>query len=349
MKENLVGKSLKEVTALLEEFGGRPFQAKQLFSWLYQKGAGKLEQLTELSKELRGKLAERYRIGYPELVAIKSDKQDGARKFLLSLDDGARIECVYLPQESWGTLCVSSQVGCACGCTFCATGAMGFKRNLTTAEIVGQLLLARFGLGEKIDRIVVMGMGEPLDNLEQLRPALKIITAREGIGMSQRKITVSTLGKLQRLQGLVEDDVPAALAISLAAADNRLRWRLMPAVKGEKLSELIGWCISYQNRTHKELTIEYVMLDGVNDSLFHAGKLHRLLGLLECKVNLIPYNQTPGQEFRASSEEAISKFQEELLRGGLKKVFRRRSIGAEIGAACGQLATGGNAARATEE
>ncbi len=338
MKENLIGKSLKEVTSLLEELDGKPFQARQLFAWLYQKGAKKIEEITELSKPLRRELAAKYEIRYPELAAIQTSKVDGAKKYLLSLADGARMECVYLPQERWGALCVSSQVGCACRCAFCATGNLGFQRDLTANEILGQLLLVRFALGENIDRIVVMGMGEPLENLIELRVALKIITAREGLGLNQRKITVSTLGKLKRLRGLVEEDIPASLAISLGAAENWLRWQLMPAVKGEKLSELIGWCSSYQNRTRKEITFEYVLLDGVNDSLAQASKLAHLVRPLACKVNLIAYNPVPGLDFKAPSGETIGKFQEELLKKKVEKVFRRKSIGADIAAACGQLA-----------
>ena len=223
MKENLLGKPLKQVTALVEAAGGRPYQAKQLFAWIYQKGCRDIGRISELSKQLRRKLGAAYEIRYPELAAIAKSKLDGARKYLLSLDDGARIECVHLPQKSWDVLCVSSQVGCPCACSFCATGAMGFKRDLAAAEIIGQLLLVRDGLGDGFKNVVIMGMGEPLENLHELRVALRIITSREGMGINQKRLTVSTLGRLEHLRRLVDEDIPASLAISLGAPRDRLR------------------------------------------------------------------------------------------------------------------------------
>lgn len=338
MKENLVGKSLKDVTRLVEQAGGRPFQAKQLFAWMYQKGCREIGKITELSKELRLKLAASYEIRYPELVAMKVSKQDGAKKYLLSLDDGKRIECVYLPQTTWSALCVSSQVGCAGGCTFCATGRMGFTRNLTAAEMLGQVLLARFALGEEVNTLVVMGMGEPLENLEELRSALKIIISREGMGLNQKRITVSTRGRLEHLRWLVDEDIPACLAISLVAARDRLRWELMPGLNGEKLFDLVGWCLSYQNRTRKEITLEYVLLSGVNDSAEQAERLARLVNKLECKINLITYNPVPGLSFKPPTAEAVEGFRKQLIKNKVEKVFRRKPIGSDIMGACGQLA-----------
>ncbi len=338
---NLLGFDRTGLEAWFMSQGERSFRARQLMRWIYRRGEYDFAQMTDLAKTLREWLPVRAVI---QSLPVLSDKlgADGTRKWLLGTKSGGAVEMVFIPEADRGTLCVSSQVGCAMDCAFCATGSQGFNRNLEAAEIVGQVWLAsrllpprRDGL-PAVSNVVFMGMGEPLANYANLVPALRLLIDPLSFGLSKRRVTVSTSGLVPAIDRLAED-CDVALAVSLHAADDVLRDRLVPINRRYPIAELLAACRRYVSRNpHRHVTIEYVMLEGVNDTDAHARALVRRLDGLSAKVNLIPFNPFPGSTFRRSPLVRINRFREIVLDGGYMTVTRRVR-GDDIDAACGQL------------
>ena len=331
------------LTNLLDALGEPKFRAKQLFQWLWRKGAPDFAAMTSLSKELRVKLAQRFTLHRPQVAALR-ESRDGTLKLLLELADGARIETVFIPEKDHFTQCLSTQVGCALECTFCATGTMGLVRNLTHGEICGQVLAGREALAElrpnaRLRNLVFMGMGEPLMNYDTLVTALRTITDDQGLGFSTRRVTVSTAGVPGKMLALGQTGL-ASLAVSLHAPTQELREAIMPkAARMLPLDELMTELKAYPIKPRERITFEYILLAGVNDSPQHARELVRLLSHVKAKVNLIAYNPGPDCDgaYRTPDMDAVEAF-EQVLRQKHMTVILRRSKGQDIDAACGQLA-----------
>ncbi len=328
--------SLDDLTELVTGLGQPAYRAGQLFNWLFHKRVKDWEEMSDLPKTLRAELARVWRIGRLEPAAVQ-ESEDGTRKLLFALADGERIESVLIPEADHWTLCLSSQVGCAMGCKFCATGRGGFVRNLTPAEMIGQVIAAEELVPDdrRLSNLVFMGMGEPLANLANLIAALEVITDPRGLGVAWRKVTVSTVGLPDRLAELAAR-VRVRLAISLHAADDELRNELVPINRRHNLAELMATCRRLPLRRGDRITFEYVMLAGVNDSLAQAKALVRLLQGVPAKVNLIPFNEHPGSPFKRPPAETVLAFQDRLRKSDVT-AFIRRSMGRDILAACGQL------------
>jgi 23S rRNA (adenine2503-C2)-methyltransferase len=339
---NLLGLSRQGLETFFAGLGEKPFRARQLMSWMYRFGCDDFTAMTDISKALRAKLAEIAEIRPPAIRSLH-DAADSTRKWTLSMDGGQAIETVFIPEPARGTLCISSQVGCAMDCAFCATGKQGFNRNLSAAEIVGQVWLANRELGYQPDgdrivtNVVFMGMGEPLANYRNLVPAVEVLIDDFGFNISRRRVTVSTSGLVPQIERLGEE-CNVALAVSLHAADDTLRDELVPINRRHPISELLEACWRYAERgAGRHITFEYVLLDGVNDRDADMRRLAKLLGHRPAKVNLIPFNPFPDTEFRRSSLEVIERCRDFLLKKGIRTTIRR-TRGDEIDAACGQLA-----------
>ncbi len=336
-KIDLKNLALHELENLLSSFGKERYRAHQILRWLYQKGIQTIDEMTNLSKSLRQELN---RIAFlSHLSLIRSEEsQDGTKKFLFELQDGGRIESVLIPERKRLTLCISTQVGCAMGCRFCLTGKMGFKRNLTLSEILNQILGVRKTLlpEESITNIVLMGMGEPLANYQNTIHAIQLITNPEAFNFSYRRVTLSTVGLLPELEELAKEKIRFRLAISLNASDEKTRDHLMPINRRYPLREILKVCRNFPLHRRDRITFEYVLIEGENDSVKDAKKLIRLLRGIPSKVNLIPLNEAPEIPYRRPSEEKVRRFQEILMEGGLTAIIRK-SKGADISAACGQL------------
>jgi 23S rRNA (adenine2503-C2)-methyltransferase len=338
---NLLGLPRRELEALFVRIGEKPFRARQLMRWVYGRGVLDPTQMTDLGLALRADLAARASLEVP-VVAFAQESFDGTVKWRLDSSAGQAIETVFIPEPGRGTLCVSSQVGCAMDCPFCATGHQGFNRNLSTAEIIAQVVVARRELGDQdgrcpITNVVFMGMGEPLANFRAVVEACDILLDDLAYGLSRRRVTVSTSGLVPQIRKLGQQS-RVALAVSLHAPDDELRNRLVPINRLHPIAELLGACWEYVEATNtREITFEYVMLDRVNDSEGHARRLANLLRDRPAKLNLIPLNPFPGVEFTRSTDEAIERFQRILQAAGVVTVVRR-TRGDDIAAACGQLA-----------
>ena len=344
-KTNLLGLTPADLETFVAGLGAKPFRARQLMKWIYRRGVADFGAMTDLSREFRARLAEVAEVAPPEVVAHHASA-DGTRKWLLRAAGSSgveqAVETVFIPEPGRGTLCISSQVGCALDCAFCSTARQGFNRNLSAAEIVGQVWLAHRELGARpegprvITNVVLMGMGEPLANYRNVLPALKVMLDDLGYDLSRRRVTVSTSGLVPQLYRLAED-CNVALAVSLHAPDDALRDRLVPINRVHPIAELLEACWHYLERQNgRNITFEYVMLDGVNDSLQQAEQLAGLLRGREAKVNLIPFNIFPGTEFCRSPRERIDAFRDRLMQRGVM-VTVRRTRGDDIDAACGQL------------
>jgi 23S rRNA (adenine2503-C2)-methyltransferase len=341
-KLNLLGMPQGELEALFADLGEKPYRARQLLQWMYQRGVTDFDAMTDLSKSLRAKLVERATIALPR-VDSQHESSDGTVKWLFASGSGQRVEAVYSPEPARGTLCISSQVGCALDCAFCATGAQGFNRNLTAAEIIGQVwhangVLPRRPNGETaVTNVVFMGMGEPLANYRNVIPVLELLISDYAYGLSRRRVTVSTSGIVPHVEKL-GDECNVSLAVSLHAPNDELRNRIVPINKLHPIGELLDACWRYAAKhANRFITFEYVMLRDVNDSLAHADELAQLLGGSPAKVNLIPFNPFPGTEYKRSSVETIRYFQDRLRDRGIVATTRR-TRGDDIDAACGQLA-----------
>lgn len=342
-KVNLLNYNYSQLRELLMTWDEKPFRAQQLFQWIHQVGIRDFAQMTNLGKVLRSKLSQLACVDLPEIVACQKSA-DGTHKWLLKLECGNCIETVFIPEANRGTLCVSSQVGCALNCSFCSTAKQGFNRNLSTAEIIGQVWLAARELSnnhgihdKKITNVVMMGMGEPLLNFDNVVSAMNIMMDDLAYGLSKRRVTLSTSGVLPEMERLREVS-PVALAVSLHAPTDELRNELVPINKKYPLSQLISLCKRYfKDEPRRKVTFEYVMLKGVNDQPEHASQLIKLLHNVPAKVNLIPFNPFPLTQYQRSSQEAIDAFREKLMKHGINTITRK-TRGDDIDAACGQLA-----------
>ncbi|AXK39728.1 23S rRNA (adenine(2503)-C(2))-methyltransferase RlmN [Crenobacter cavernae] len=342
MKTNLLDFNLAQLTEHFAAMGEKPFRAKQIMRWMHQMGESDFDAMTDIAKSLRAKLAESAEVLVPALMTGQASS-DGTRKWLLDVGTGNGVETVFIPENERGTLCVSSQVGCALECTFCSTGRQGFNRNLTTAEIIGQLWWANKAMGvtpkneRVISNVVMMGMGEPLANFDNVVSALNIMLDDHAYGLSRRRVTLSTSGLVPQMDRLREE-CPVALAVSLHAPNDAIRDVIVPINKKYPLKELMAACQRYLEKAPRDfITFEYVMLDGVNDRPEHARQLIELVKDVPCKFNLIPFNPFPNSGYQRSSNNAIHAFREKLQQAGFV-VTVRKTRGDDIDAACGQLA-----------
>ena len=345
MTANLLEFDLEGLAVFCEALGEKRFRATQLFRWIHQRGAKDFDQMSDLAKSLREKLKTTAHITALPVIS-QHISADGTIKWLFDVGDGNAVESVFIPEDDRGTLCVSSQAGCAVGCRFCSTGHQGFSRNLSTAEILAQLWFAEhflrqhLGTSERvISNVVMMGMGEPLQNYGALIPALKVMLDDHGYGLSRRRVTVSTSGVVPMVERLAQD-CPVALAVSLHAPNDALRDSLVPLNRKYPLDELLRACVGYLDHAPRDfITFEYCMLDGVNDSPEHARELIALVQLhgIRCKFNLIPFNPFPASGLTRSPQARVQAFAKLLLDGGIVTTVRK-TRGDDIDAACGQLA-----------
>jgi 23S rRNA (adenine2503-C2)-methyltransferase len=345
---NLLGLPRAELELFVaERLGAKPFRARQLMKWIYRRGAADFSTMSDLAQDFRAQLAEVAEIAVPQIVT-EQKSNDGTRKWMLRMDEVQGIETVYIPEPDRGTLCISSQVGCAMNCSFCATAQQGFNRNLSVAEIVGQVWLAHRELAlassedasgrvHRITNIVFMGMGEPLANYRNVVPAIRIFLDDLGYDLSRRRVTLSTSGLVPQIYKLAQE-CNVALAVSLHAPNDELRNKLVPINRIHPIAELLEACWHYLDEQNgRSITFEYVMLDGINDKPEHARQLARLMRGRAAKLNLIPFNPFPGTDYRRSSAAAIMAFRDILNDHGVIATTRR-TRGDDIDAACGQLA-----------
>lgn len=335
-KKNIKGLTLPELENWITEFGEKPYRARQIFKWLYDAGVVSFEEMTNLSKELRSRLATAVSIEGLQLVTQQKSQKDQSVKFLFKLPDGNKIESVLMFEDKRATLCISTQVGCAIDCKFCATGMMGLTRNLSAGEIVDQVLQVQNLTGASVTNIVCMGMGEPFHNYENLMTACAIISDEQGQNISSRRIVVSTSGLVPQIYRFADEHHRYRLAISLNATEDETRSRIMPLNKKWPLSELLKAARYYTQKSEQRVTFEYALMAGVNDTEADAKRLQKLVSSIRCKINLIPYNPTRG-DYQRPAEERILRFYKALaeLRA---PVTIRWSKGEDIDAACGQLA-----------
>ncbi|WP_026377231.1 bifunctional tRNA (adenosine(37)-C2)-methyltransferase TrmG/ribosomal RNA large subunit methyltransferase RlmN [Aestuariibacter salexigens] len=343
-KINLLNFSRQGLRDLFAEMGEKPFRADQVMKWIYQQGVSDFEQMSNLNKALRAKLIENCEIRAPE-IAYQQNATDGTIKFALQLDGGQEVETVWIPESDRATLCVSSQVGCALECTFCSTAQQGFNRNLTVAEIIGQVWRVATTLGlssdsskRPITNVVMMGMGEPLLNMKNVVPAMELMMDDFGFGLSKRRVTLSTSGVVPALD-MLGDKIDVALAISLHAPDDKLRDEIVPINKKYPISEFLAAVRRYLGKSRAnqgKVTVEYVMLNGINDSTDQAHQLAKTLADTPSKINLIPFNPFPGSPYTCSSNSRIDRFAKVLMEYGFT-VIVRKTRGDDIDAACGQL------------
>jgi len=339
---NLLGLNRRAMEAFFAELGEKPFRAQQVMKWIYHFGVMEFEAMTNLSKALRTRLAEIAEVRLPEVV-LDQPSRDGTRKWVLKLDSGNSVETVFIPESDRGTLCISSQVGCALNCSFCSTARQGYNRNLSSAEIVGQVALAARALGlpeNKGDRVitnvVLMGMGEPLLNFDNVIQAMEVMNDDLAFGISKRRITLSTAGVAPAIDRLREVS-EVSLAISLHAPYDDLRNELVPINRKYPIDELLAACRRYiAGKLHRRVTVEYAMLDGINDKPEHARALVKLLRDVPSKINLIPFNPFPGAPYGRSSDASIERFRN-ILHGAGYTTIIRKTRGDDIDAACGQL------------
>ena len=350
---NLLGLDAPALTQLVGQWGGKPFRARQLQKWVHQRNTSCFEDMTDLARDFRAQLTEQCVVQAPA-VLTQQRSSDGTRKWLFDVGQGNAIESVFIPEDDRGTLCISSQAGCNVGCRFCSTGHQGFNRNLTAAEIIGQLWWARHELlkdidssrlaaGEKIadtrviSNVVMMGMGEPLLNYDPVVTALRLMLDDNAYGLSRRRVTISTSGVVPMMDRLSQE-CPVALAVSLHASNDALRDQLVPLNKKYPLAELLAACERYLEFAPRDfITFEYVMLDGVNDSDQHAHELVDLVRRVHCKLNLIPFNPFPASGLKRSAAARIKTFSQILSDAGIVTTVRK-TRGDDIDAACGQLA-----------
>lgn len=349
---NLLGHSPGQLSNLVAQWGGKPFRARQLQRWIHQRGVDDFDQMTDLARDFRQQLAEHCIIQASEVVH-EQRSADGTRKWLFDVGQNNSVETVFIPEDDRGTLCISSQAGCTVACPFCSTGYQGFNRNLTAAEIIGQLWHARRAVmadlltartdggatppDRVISNVVMMGMGEPLLNYSQVLIALKLMLDDNSYGLSRRRVTVSTSGVVPFMDKLAEE-CPVALAVSLHAPNDALRDRLVPLNKKYPLKELLAACNRYLKHAPRDfITFEYIMLDGINDLDEHADQLLAIAREVKCKFNLIPFNPFPQSGLKRSSHARVREFAQRLMEGGVVTTVRK-TRGDDIDAACGQLA-----------
>jgi 23S rRNA (adenine2503-C2)-methyltransferase len=339
-KQNLFNLTQSDLNDYFAEFGEKPYRTKQFMQWVYHKNQLDFNQMLNLSKGLREKLNEAATLELPT-IAKQNFSLDGVVKWVIDLGQNNHIETVYIPEKDRGTLCISSQVGCSLACTFCSTGAQGFNRNLSTAEIIGQVMVAQQYLndkGKRISNVVFMGMGEPLLNEKAVYDACDLLLDDWAFGLSRRKVTISTSGVVPALLRMA-DTTPVSLAISLHAPDDALRDELVPINQKYPIDELMAACQNYLTAGTQErhILFEYVMLEGVNDSIRQAKQLAKLLKGVSAKVNLIPFNPFSESQYKTSKTATIEAFQDVLFKNGIR-TMTRKTRGEDVDAACGQLA-----------
>lgn len=334
-RTDLKGMSIKELESLMEKLKQPSYRAEQIFRWIY-KGKTQIAEMTDLPKKLIKKLSEIAYISSLKTYKKYRSKLDGTVKYIFLTEDKNLIEAVKMEYSFGISVCISSQIGCKMGCAFCASTMDGFVRNLTCAEMIDEVLAIEQDIGKKIDRIVVMGIGEPLLNYEELIKFLEIINAPQGLNISFRKITVSTCGIVPQIQKLADYKIPITLAISLHAPEDDLRSCLMPVNNKYPIMQLLDVCKYYIMKTNRRITFEYALIDGVNDTLYHAQKLANLLHGILCHVNLIPLNPVDGKKMIRSNRTKVKHFESILRKRGIS-VTIRREMGSDINAACGQL------------
>lgn len=341
-KVNLLDFDRQGLRDYFAQLGEKPYRAEQVMKWMYHHLVSDFEQMTDVGKTLRAKLSEVCYVGPPATLFDKG-AVDGTHKWLLGMDGGNAIETVYIPEPTRGTLCVSSQVGCALNCQFCSTATQGFNRNLSTAEIIGQVWVAAKQLGNythqrrRITNVVMMGMGEPLANFDNVIKAMSLMRDDLGFGLASKRVTLSTAGMVPMIDKL-SDAMDVSLAVSLHAANDELRTELVPLNKRYPIDELVACCQRWlARRPRTSITFEYTLMKGINDQPLHARQLIKLMRKLpQCKVNLIPFNPFPGTRYERSEPETIRDFQTQLLNAGVLTMLRR-TRGDDIDAACGQL------------
>jgi len=340
-KINLLDLTRQDMEAFFEQMGEKPFRAIQVIKWLHQYGVENIQDMTNLSKSLRAQLEQLAYIKAPKIV-VDTLSEDGTRKWVLEMDSGNHVETVFIPERDRGTLCVSTQIGCALACTFCSTARQGFNRNLSVHEIIGQLWVANKAMGRDpkgqriISNVVFMGMGEPLLNFDNVMKAINLMLDDNAYGLSKRRVTISTSGVVPAIHRLRES-TDVYLALSLHAPNDELRDALVPLNKKYPLAEVLDACVRYvRGEAGKRVTIEYVMIDGFNDKPEHAHQLVKLLRNLPVKINLIPFNPFPGSDFKRSTPQALERFRDILIKNKLTTITRK-TRGDDIDAACGQL------------
>ena len=336
-KKNLFGLTLPEIENELADLP--KFRAKQIAAWIYQRGANSFEEMTDLSKNLRAELQEKFSIDLPKLITKQTSADNLTTKFLLKFSDGAAVETVLMRQDYGNSICISSQVGCLMGCKFCASTLKGLERNLTAAEMFGEIIFVQNFLAkenQKVDTLVVMGTGEPLANFDNLMKMLRLLHENYTLGLSYRKITISTCGIVPKIYQLIEENIPVTLSISLHAPTDNLRSEIMPINSAFNLKKVLQAGNDYATKTGRRVTYEYILLGGVNDSEEHARQLSKILAGQLANVNLIPVNPVDERNFFRPTNKAIKKFFHFLNTHGINATIRRE-MGAGIDAACGQL------------
>lgn len=336
-KLNIKGLSKAELEAELVKLGAKPYRAAQVFRWLYKSGAKHFDEMTDIPAALREDLKEHFRMTGPALLDSRMSKADGTTKYLLKLEDGNTIETVFLPEEGRSTICLSTQVGCRYGCLFCASAKSGFVRNLSASEILDEALFVKGqGPAAHITNLVFMGIGEPLDNYDNVMKAIRVLNDPDAFHIGARRMTISTCGLIPGIEKLGEEGLQVELSVSLHSAIEGVRSRLVPANKIYPLKDLMAACRNYTGRTNRVITFEYVMIKGVNMSDRDAEALSKLLRGLKCKVNLISYNQIRAEGYEPPGEREMREFAA-MLKDRRVNVTRRASKGEEIDAGCGQL------------
>ncbi|SDK99353.1 23S rRNA m(2)A-2503 methyltransferase [Clostridium cochlearium] len=332
---NLLDLSLEDLKKWMKENGEKEFRAKQVLDWIY-KGAYNFEAMKNIPKDIKNKLQENFYISVPSVVEKYVSKDKSTVKFLFEYRDGNIIESVVMKYKHGNTICVSTQVGCKMGCTFCASTIGGVVRSLSHGEILGEVLMAQKEIGEKISNIVMMGSGEPLDNYDNSLKFIKSVNNENGLNIGQRHITLSTCGIVPKIKELAEENLQITLAISLHAPNDNIRRKTMPIASVYSIEELLEACKYYISKTNRRITFEYALVDDLNDKEVHAEELSNLLKGLLCHVNLIPINKIDEKEFKSSSTNKIKNFSNILLKNGIQTTIRRE-MGSDINAACGQL------------
>ena len=335
-KKDLKSYTYDELTEEFKQLGEKTFRGKQVYDWMHKKLVTDFDDMTNLSKELRGKLKETYCLPGVKMIDSRTSKDGETTKFLFQLSDNRVIESVLMKYHHGNSVCISSQVGCRMGCRFCASTLGGLERNLLSSEMLSQIYEIQRISGERVSNVVVMGTGEPLDNFDNLIRFITILTDEHGLNISQRTITVSTCGLVDKIKKLEEQDLQITLAISLHAPNDEMRKTLMPVAGRYSVKQILEACHSYYNKTGRRITFEYSLVEGVNDSEESAGELARLVKGLNCHINLIPVNPIKERSFRHSSMQFIQKFKNILEKNRIN-VTIRREMGADIDAACGQL------------
>ncbi|MCY6372361.1 23S rRNA (adenine(2503)-C(2))-methyltransferase RlmN [Clostridium ganghwense] len=334
--KNILDLNLSDLKKWMEDNGESKFRGKQVFDWIYKKEIFDFEQMTNISKKTIHKLKEFFYIGIPEVVEVFTSEIDNTKKFLFKYKDNNIIESVVMRYKYGNSICISTQVGCRMGCKFCASTVDGMIRNLTSGEIIAQILKAQDEIGERISNVVLMGSGEPLDNFENVLTFLELVNSEETLNIGQRHITLSTCGIVPKIEELADKKLQITLAISLHAPNDEIRRNMMPIANKYSVEELIKSCRYYFNKTNRRISFEYALVKGINDKKENAEELCSILKDFSCHVNLIPINEIKENQFKKSRIDDINRFKEVLTKCGIETTIRRE-MGSDINAACGQL------------